>query len=254
MAIVLPKTKVVPTQLSPGITVLYGPPKTGKTKMLSKLEDCLIMDLEGGTKRYEALAVGATTYNEFQEVLVALATEYQAKGNKPVYKFGAIDTLDVLEDFAIHKAAEMYRQTLMGKAWYAKNYSSPGILLPEGDPISNLPNGAGYGYIRNAMQWYIGVLSKFFKYLILVGHVKDKKIAATDGVEEVTVNTLALTGKLSWLVPAKADAVGYVYRNAKGVLMISFQSQEGQSTSGTRPDHIAGQKFPFDDWSKIYID
>lgn len=254
MAITLPKAKTVATQLSPSIMVIYGPPKTGKTKMLTKLDDCLILDLEGGTKRYDAMAQGSSSYNEFQEVLVALATEYAEKGNKPVYKYGAIDTLDVLEDFAIHKAAELYRQTPMGKTWYAKNYKSPGILLPEGEPINNLPNGAGYGYIRNAMQWYIDVLSKFFKYLILVGHVKDKKVAATEGVEEVTVNTLALTGKLAWLVPAKADAVGYVYRDNKGVLMISFKSQENQPTSGSRPEHIAGQKFPFDDWGKIYID
>lgn len=252
MPITLPKQKVEATQQSPEIVIMYGLHKVGKTKSLSELEDCLIIDHEGGTKRYPAMAVQASTYAEMNEVLVALNAEYKANGNKPVYKYIADDTLDILEEIAVHKAAEFYKATPMGKTWYAKNYKSPGVLLPEGDKITSLPNGAGYGYVREAMKWYIEVLSRFCKYLILVAHIKDKKLPSMDGITEVVVKDISLTGKLGAILCAQADAIAYLFRDANGQLMVSFKTNDS-AVMGSRCPHLAGQVFPFD-WGKIYID
>lgn len=252
MAITLPKEKVKATRLSPEILIIYSVPKAGKTSSLTQLDDNLIIDLEKGTSRYDALAVQANSYQELNEVLVALATAYRDNGNKPLHKFGSIDTLDMLEDFAAHKAAEIYGQTPMGKKWYNENYASPGVLKPTGDRITNLPNGAGYYYLREAMKWYIEVFSRFFERLILVSHVKDKRLAAVDGSEEVVVKDISLTGKIGGMLSAKADGIGFMYRNPKNELMISFQTSDG-SIMGSRCEHLAGKKLPMD-WSKIYID
>ena len=40
--------------LNPKVLLLYGAPKVGKTTMLSKLDDCLIIDTEKGTNMLEA--------------------------------------------------------------------------------------------------------------------------------------------------------------------------------------------------------
>ena len=45
----LKKAKRKPISQNPGILLLYGPPKVGKTTMLSQLDDCLILDTENGT-------------------------------------------------------------------------------------------------------------------------------------------------------------------------------------------------------------
>lgn len=252
MPITLPKTKKAASKKSPKIMIIYGLPKVGKTRMLSELEDCLIIDHERGTDRYDAMAIQAETYAEMQDVLVALNAEYKANGNKPVYKYIADDTLDILEEIAIHKAAELYKETPMGKTWHAKNYKSPGILLPGGEKINMLPNGAGYGYIREAMKWYIEVLSRFCEYLILVAHIKDKKLPSMDGVTEIIVKDISLTGKLGSILAAQADAIAYFYRDSKGELMASFKTGDS-AVMGSRCEHLAGQIIPMD-WARIYID
>jgi Cdc6-like AAA superfamily ATPase len=252
MAITLPRTKAKATRVSPSIMIIYGTPKVGKTKSISELDDCLIIDLEKGTERYDAMAVKAGSYAEMNEVIVALHTESKANGNKPVYKFLALDTLDELEEYAIHKAAEFYKETPMGKTWYAKNYKSPGVLTSDGERINMLPNGAGYGYIREAMKWYVEVLSRFCQYLILVAHIKDKKLPSMDGISEVIVKDISLTGKLGSILAANSDAIGYMYRSSKQELMISFKTNES-AVMGSRCPHLAGQQFEFD-WNRIYID
>jgi hypothetical protein len=220
--------------------------------MLTQLEDNLIIDLEEGTKRYESLAVEARNYQEMQDVLTALAVEYRDNGEKPVRKYLTLDTLDELENIAVHKAAEMYKATPMGKSWYAKNYVKPGVLKPEGEVITSLPNGGGWGYMREAMKWYVEILKKFCKYLLLVSHVKDKRIMGLEGSEEVIVKDISLTGKMGSILAAKADAIGYAYRTAKGELMLSFKTNEN-SIMGSRCPHLAGQVIPFE-WDKIFID
>jgi hypothetical protein len=102
------------------------------------------------------------------------------------------------------------------------------------------------------MKWYIDIFSKFFKHLILVSHVKDKRLKSIDGTEEVIVNDISLTGQLGRIIAAQADAIGYMYRDSKNKLMISFQTNEN-SVMGSRCEHLGGQKFEFD-WTKIFID
>ena len=44
----LKKEKRKAVSVNPGILLLYGAPKVGKTTMLSKLDDCLVIDTEQG--------------------------------------------------------------------------------------------------------------------------------------------------------------------------------------------------------------
>ena len=53
----LPKKKVKASRKSPKNMIIYGPPKIGKTTVLSQLNDCLIIDLEDGSDMVDALKV-----------------------------------------------------------------------------------------------------------------------------------------------------------------------------------------------------
>ena len=67
-----------------------------------------------------------------------------------------------------------------------------------------------YAYLRQAMQKMIDWFESLGLNIILVGHVKDKMIGKDS--EELNLRTLDLTGKISNILSAKSDAIGYIFR------------------------------------------
>ena len=106
MTIELPKTIEKSTRVNPKTVVLFSQPKTGKTTIVSKLDNCLLIDLEEGSEFVDALKfnVVATAKKEqklpiivLKELVNAIAEANKANGGY-VYKFIAIDTVTALED------------------------------------------------------------------------------------------------------------------------------------------------------------
>ena len=58
------KKKRKPLSVNPGILLIYGPPKIGKTTMLSKLKECLIVDTESGSNMIEGYIENVNTREE----------------------------------------------------------------------------------------------------------------------------------------------------------------------------------------------
>ena len=214
--------------------IIYGPPKIGKTTVLSQLKDCLIIDLEAGSDMVDALKVKVNSLKELGEVGKAIIKE-----GKP-YKYVAIDTISKLEEWCEEDAKKLYMATPMGKNFETKN---PGMS------VLALPNGAGYLYLRMAYKKWIDRLNLLADHVILVGHLKDKMLEKKG--KEVAVKDLDLTGKIKQITCANADAVGYIYREDDKT-MVSFNSLE-DVTAGSRCDHLKGQTMPLQ-WSNIFID
>lgn len=214
--------------------IIYGPPKIGKTTVLSQLKDCLIIDLEEGSDMVDALKIKVSSLKELGEVGKAIIKE-----GKP-YKYVAIDTISKLEEWCEEDAKKLYMATPMGKNFETKN---PGMS------VLSLPNGAGYLYLRMAYKKWIDRLNLLADHVILVGHLKDKMLEKKG--KEVAVKDLDLTGKIKQITCANADAVGYVYREDDQT-MISFNSLE-DVTAGSRCEHLKGQTMPLQ-WSSIFID
>ena len=230
----LPKTKVKASRKSPKNMIIYGPPKIGKTTVLSQLDDCLIIDLEDCSDMIDALKVKVNNLTE----LANLGREIIKQG-KP-YKYIAIDTISKLEEWCEAEAKKMYKLTAMGKNFDKNN---------EGLSILSLPNGGGYLYLRLAYKKWIDRLNLLADHIILVGHLKDKMLEKKG--KEVAVKDLDLTGKIKQITCANADAVGYIYREGEET-MVSFNSLE-DVTAGSRCAHLKGQTMPMN-WSSIYID
>ena len=229
-SIKLPTEKVKALTKNPKTMVIYGPPKVGKTTILSQLDNCLIIDLESGTDLIDALKVKVNDLKEIKAVGEAIK-----EAGKP-YKYIAIDTITKLEEWCEDFGKELYKQTPMGKSF-------------KGDSVLTLPNGAGYLYLRMAFMKMINYIKTLSDHIILVGHLKDK-ILEKKG-KEVNAKDLDLTGKLRSITSAGADAIGYVYRDGNEV-RINFQSSD-EVLCGSRCEHLKGKDITFD-WNQIYVD
>lgn len=87
MEISLPTQKLKASRVSPGSLIIYAPPKTGKTTLVSQLEGCLLLDLEDGSDYVDALKIKINSLKDLYEV-----GEEIKKQGKP-YKRIAVDTI-----------------------------------------------------------------------------------------------------------------------------------------------------------------
>ena len=241
----LPIKKNEPKVSNPRFMVLYAKPKSGKTTLLSNLDQCLIIDLEGGSEFLEALSVQARSVADLGEIAQAIKAKIAELGKKP-YKRIAIDNATRLEEICLPYAATLYRQLPTANKW-------------EGTDVRTLPNGAGYLYLREAVKKVINMFKELCDQFILIGHTKDK-IINKEG-EELTEMAIDLVGKLGDIVCGEADAVGYVYRK-KNQTIISFEGGDN-SIIEARAKHLRGKKIVIAesnddndvtvDWDKIYL-
>lgn len=199
--------------------LLYGPPKVGKTTMLSKLDNCLIIDTENGSSMVEGYI---EKVNNRQE-LINLVKE--AKDGHD-YKYFAIDTIDKVVDWAEKAVCQEY----------------------EVPSIADLSFGKGYALTREKVMGTIHNLKSCVDHLIVIGHRKVAR-AIVDGKAIVEPESLDITGKLKNMIMSDCDAIGYVHRE-EDKLMISFKANEAVE-AGSRCEHLKGQIIDFD-WSEIY--
>ena len=242
--IVLPTEKVKAKVSNPRFLIIFGKPKSGKTTIVSELENNLIIDLEGGSQFLDALSVQARNVADLGEIAAAIRQKNK-ECNGFFYKHITIDNATRLEEMTLSYALTLYNQTPMGKSY-------------RGD-VRMLPNGAGWFYIRQAVRKVIDMFRELCEEFILVGHTKDK-LVNKEG-EELSEMQLDLAGRLSDIICGEADAIGYVYRK-KNQTLISFQGVENNIVEARAP-HLRGKTVVIaesdesgkitTDWNKIYL-
>lgn len=243
--IVLPKEKVKAKVENPRFLIIFGKPKAGKTTLASRLDNNLIVDLEGGSEFLEALAVQARSVKDLGDIATAIREEIKQIGKKP-YKYITLDNASRLEEICLSYAAQLYRATPMGK-----NYS--------GNDVRTLPNGSGYMYLQQAVRKVIDMFRDLCDNFILIGHTRDKLINKEG--EELSEMSLDLVGKLANIICGEADAVGYVYRK-RNETHISFEGGDN-SVREARAPHLRGKNIVIAEsdenndikvyWDKIYL-
>lgn len=240
----LPSEKIKATKKNPRLLMLYGPPKVGKSTLLSQLENCLILDLEQGTGYLDALKIEVNSLDELGKV-----GDKIIEANKP-YKYIAIDTATKMEEWCEEFATKLYKLSTVGK-----NFN--------GNSVLELANGGGYYWLRIAYGKWFNFCSSLAEYMILICHVRDKGLVDKKGVEikggEASSMDLDLTGKIKAITCSKADAIGILTRKvvgaeageAKSKMFVNFNSST-EILCGSRCAHLLGKEFEFD-WSKIFI-
>lgn len=220
----LPTTRVAAARKSPRLLTLFGQSKVGKTTTLAQLDNCLIIDTEQGTDMVEAMKVNVNNLQEFMATIKAL------KESEHKYDYIALDTIDNIvhwmEDFVC---------------------KSEGVKS-----IGDLDFGKGYAMVRDNVMKILGQLKPIgTKGLILIGHRK-KTLIANETDIKVNTSSLDLSGKLKNFIMADSDAIGYVHRDAEGVLKVSFLADD-ETEAGARCEHLRGQVVDFT-WDNIYVD
>lgn len=218
----LPTGKSEGGVVNPQRLVIYSKPKAGKTSLIAELEDCLLIDFEKGSGYVNAMKIEVNTLGELGELIKALKL---AKLQGKTYKYIALDTVTQLEEIAKDFALKMYKESSMGKTF-------------KDDDVLKLPNGAGYYWVREAFFKILDMIAPFAEHLIMLGHLKDKKL--NDTGEMVDAATIDLTGKIKTMICAKSDAIGYLFRKGNETL-ISFKSND-EVTCGARPEHLRNEE------------
>ena len=239
MGIVLPTAKVKGERVNPKRIVIYSKPKTGKTTAYAGLENNLILDLENGTDYVEAMKVKISNLQELLDAGKAIK-----EAGRP-YDYVTIDTVTALEEMIMPLAIKLYKQTPMGKNF-------------DGDTVINLPNGAGYLYVRQAFFQVLEFIDGLAPTIILSGHIKDKQV--DDKGELVMSANIDLTGKIKSLICAQADAIGYMYRKGNKTIL-SFKTND-EVTCGARPEHLRNEEIVITEmidnvlhttWDKVFL-
>lgn len=220
--------------------VVFAQTKAGKTQALSGLQNALIIDTENGSNfvdghiiniKKECDKQGINPMLAIEQIAEQLQAYYKENGKYP-YDYVIVDTMTEIEEFARAFATFLYKQLPIGKSFAGT------------DVVSELPNGGGYGFLRDAFDRLLSPLKgKYNKALILSGHVKSASINKQG--KDLNARDVALTGKLKMIVCAEADAIGYMYRNPKNnnQTILSFVNHEQDLATGARPTHLANQEF-----------
>ncbi len=268
----------LPTQLikaeikNPKNLIIFSKPKIGKTTLLSKLPNCLLLDFEEGSDYVDALKVkiigilpvGSETEEQMNArhdvnkyYLSEIAKAITDAGNP--YQFIAVDTLTSLEDMCAIYAETLYSRLPIGKYWFVGKDSNPSGKATYGN-ILNLPDGAGYLHLRNAVDNVLSLIKKMAPFVILSGHIKDVQLDKKD--RTFSSADLDLTGKIKRMVASDSDSIGYLYRKGK-TRVITFNGGDDVAC-GARPEHLkdkeiviaeeneAGEIETF--WERIYPD
>jgi hypothetical protein len=245
--LVLPTGIVNAVSKNPKSLLIFSKPKVGKTTLLSKLPNCLLIDLENGSDYTDALKIKANSIQELFNIETAIVN-----AGKP-YKYIALDTVSALEEMCIPYAEYLYSKSPMGANWFA-------VGKPKHGNILNLAMGAGYPWLRQAFEDVVKRFKAITPHLILVGHVKDTMLEKNGNTfESLDIN---LTGKLKIFTTSKSDAIGYLYRKGdKNIL--SFKTQD-EVVCGARPEHLRNKEIILSEiaedgsfqshWDQIFID
>lgn len=250
----LPNEKTKASRVNPKKIILFSNPKSGKTSAAAALENNLILDLEDGSEFLDALKINVLEISRksgnsplivLKEVINKIAESNKAKGEY-TYKYITIDTVSALEDIALELGNKLYKNTPMGRNWI-------------GDDVTKLPNGAGYQYLREAMNVILNEIEQLCDTLIILGHLKSKFVEKEG--KEMEARGLALTGKIAAILCSQVDAIGYVYRDENKTL-VNFAPSESLVV-GSRPDHLKNKTITLIesddngkltiDWSQIFI-
>jgi hypothetical protein len=254
------KEKTTVKSQSPDEILIYSKPKIGKTDLVSRIEDCGIIELEGGANYVNGYVHDINNLDELDKVLTWLETENP-------YKYVAFDTMTRLEEWCEVEGTLAYMNSTQGKAFnrVTQKHIDDGLApqnklgkqFPPGkdgfESVHTLGQGYGYRWSRESYQrWFLRMKRIPNCRKIFIAHIKDKYIESKAG-DQVLGRDIDLTGKLKSITTSFVDTIGYLHRGADGNTYLSFNAGE-LVAEGSRSKHLTGQDILVGEWDKTIND
>lgn len=252
-----------PVSENPGIQIIYGVPKSGKTTIISELEDHLILELEKNGANYISGRIQEINdAKEFNECIKLIK-----ESPKKVCTYLVIDTVTKLDEWSEIVGTYNYMRKPQGKKFNREGDNPEGKIILHTDKrfetVHEIPQGYGYQHSRIVMtDWYESLMELItlgkVSYIILLAHVKDKLIETKNGnsVEHIELN---LTGKVKSIFCSRVDAIGHLKR-VQNESYLNYGGDE-KVVSGGRCSHLNdeilisekkdGKVITY--WDKIYL-
>ena len=243
--------------------ILYSKPKIGKTDLISRLPDCGIIDIEGGSEYVTGYThVVKDPGGDPIKTLKNLDERLDWLIETRPYKYVAFDTMTFMEECSEIEGTYDYMNSSQGKKWNRINADHialrPELAALEGQTIphtsilfelvTSLGQGYGYQWTRNNFMKYFNKMKLAADRCIFVCHIKDKFIESKVG-DQVSGRELNLTGKLKTMTTSFVDTVGYLHRGKDGNTYISFQAGETVA-EGSRRRAVSGRDIMVGKWNK----
>lgn len=180
MTVALPSNKSTPsTDLSTKTTLIYGPPKIGKSSFAARFPDALFFECEPGLGELSVYKVPTYSWADLLE-----ACKLVAAGNHP-FKTVVIDTVD--------NAFKLCTDHVNSK--HNVEY--------EGD----LAHGKGWAFVKNEWHRVLTRLASLPIGLVLISHATDKRIETRTG--EYTKTQPSLPDRARQVVLGLVDMILY---------------------------------------------
>lgn len=227
--------------------VILGIPKIGKGTILGKLTEernAIVLDLErGGYDYIPARKLSAYTSYEttrFESYQNYLRYRNLLLANKGKYEFLIIDGLSDLDALSDIGGTFAYMNSVIGKNF---NRTKTGEKMNPTDPewksVLNLPDGAGYKYLRDWFLQQVEFFSQMSPYRIYAAHVVDKYIK-DNGKEEVVGSEINLTGKLKIIFSSRVTSLCKLIAE-DNERYLSFDVVNNSIVAGSRAPHLKGK-------------
>lgn len=183
--------------------LVFGAPKVGKTTFAAQWPECLILDLEDGTRYVEgAYVLRVTSLGELREAYAMLRA-----ANPFPYRTVAIDTLDVLNDWIEQEVCRELGIMQMGEKAY----------------------GLDWGLARNRVLETMKAFHQLPANILWIAH---SRWAVVGEVE--LGHTLNLPGKLARFVMAAVDNILFLTVR-DGQRVIKFRPYQGLECGSRHP-------------------
>lgn len=180
------KPHVVSTDLSGYITLIYGPPKIGKSTFGARMPKPLLLAFERGYNAIPGvIAQDITSWGEMKQVM----RELKKPEVQETFKSIVVDTIDIAADFA-----QKYVCNQLG--------------------IENIGDGGwttnGWAKYKKEFEDVFRTLAQLGYAIIFISHDKEKTIKPQNGSEYQQIGSSMQSSALS-IIENMADIIGYAH-------------------------------------------